>query len=296
MKPVVGFIGLGYMGLPMADRILSAGYDLVVWNRNAAKADSLIQRGARLAADPVAVAADCDMVFTCLADDAALEQVVLGPRGVGSAPGRARLLIDASTVDPRRIRAMAAQLAECGPMRWVDAPVSGGPAGARAGALATMAGGEDADVEAMRPVAMTYSARLAHMGPLGSGQAAKACNQIMFFGGVLAIAEAFALGQQLGLDIQRLPEALAGGFADSGVLREYGRAKAAGERGAIPALVEGLAAVHGGVVSDRFRGKLGMSVKDVGIVRALGQGETIDMPAMELAARLLKVLHDDKAT
>jgi 3-hydroxyisobutyrate dehydrogenase-like beta-hydroxyacid dehydrogenase len=159
-----------------------------------------------------------------------------------------------------------------------------------------MAGGEQADIETVRPVVMTYSARLNHMGSLGSGQAAKACNQIMFFGGVLAIAEAFALGQKMGLDIQRLPEALAGGFADSGVLREYGRAKAAGERGAIPALVEALASIHGGQIPDRFRGKLGMSVKDVGIVRGLAQREAVDMPAMDLAAQLLSLLHDDKPT
>ena len=292
MKPVVGFIGLGHMGLPMAERILASGYELVVWNRDRAKTESLVLGGARAAGAPAEVAADCDLVITCLANELALQEVVFGPRGVTAGPIRASLLADASTVDPRLTQALAGRLSETTPMRWVDAPVSGGPAGARAGTLATMAGGEGADVERIRPVAMTYSARVNHMGPVGAGQTAKTCNQILFFGGVLALAEAAAMARRMGLDPERLPDALAGGFGDSGVLREYGRAAVAGQRGGVRALVDGLAALHGGVQTDRFRGKLDLAVKDAAIVRALSQAAEVDGPMMVLAERLLRALHD----
>src|SRR5260370_13076332 len=226
MTASVGCIGLGNIGEPIARRILAAGFELSIWNRTPGKMQSLLDHGAIAAGSPADVARRCDIVCTCVSDASALEAVVFGPKGIASAKGRASLLLENSTIHPRTTREMARRRwAEAG-MSWLDVPVSGGSVGARAGTLAAMAGGEAQDLECARPIIMSYANRLTHMGPVGSGQATKACNQLINFVGVAAVAEAIHLGTGFGIDIEKLPEALSGGFADNPILRDYTRVKA----------------------------------------------------------------------
>jgi len=230
-KPVrkVGYIGLGAIGLPMAERVLAAGFSLHVWNRNSAKANALIERGAVLAASPADLARRVEVLCLCVSDDRAVEEVVLGAQGIASAGAAGLVVADNSTIHPAATRSIAARLAAVGGGSWVDAPVSGGPAGARAGTLAVFAGGETGSVERVRGVLMSFANRVTHMGAQGCGQATKACNQMLSFGTVAVLAEALNLASRFGLDPTRLPEALAGGLADSAVLRRYAPTMAAGE-------------------------------------------------------------------
>ncbi len=225
----VGYIGLGAIGLPMAERVLAAGFALHVWNRNSAKADTLIKRGAKLAASPADLAHRVEVLCLCVTDDRAVEEVVFGVRGIVSAGAGGLVVADNSTIHPATTRSIAARLASAGGGSWVDAPVSGGPAGARAGTLAVFAGGETGDVDRVRGVLMSFANRVTHMGGPGCGQATKACNQMLSFGTVAVLAEVLNLASRFGLDATRLPEALAGGLADSAVLRRYAPTMAAGE-------------------------------------------------------------------
>jgi 3-hydroxyisobutyrate dehydrogenase len=224
----LAFLGLGLMGAPMAARLLAAGHDLTVWNRSAAKAETLREAGARVAAAPAEAAAEAGIVFLNLMDAAATEAVCLGPGGIAEAPAGDRILVDHSSIPPDRTREIAARLASANGTRWVDAPVSGGTRGAAEGTLAVMAGGEAEDVERIRPYVMAMARVLTHMGPLGAGQTAKLCNQVISGSLMAVIAEAVRLAQNAGIDAARLPEAFAGGFADSLPLRLFVPRMAAG--------------------------------------------------------------------
>ena len=224
----IGFIGLGLMGRPMSLRLLGAGRRLSVYNRDAAKTVPLAEAGARVAASPAELAAAVDVLLLCVSDTAAVESVVFGAGGVAESARPDQLLVDFSSIDPAATRDFAGRLARCG-LRWVDAPVSGGVPGAAAGKLAIMAGGAVEDVDALRePLAPLY-ARLTHMGPVGSGQVSKICNQMIVGCNALAIAEMMALAEASGVDAARLPEALAGGFADSKPLQILAPRMAAGD-------------------------------------------------------------------
>lgn len=177
-KEKIGFVGLGDIGEPMAMRILEAGFPLRVYNRTAAKTQPLTARGAQSAASAAELARECDIVFLCVSDTAAVEQVVFGPGGIAEGGRPGQLVVDLSTIHPVQTQEMAQRLAAGHGIAWVDAPVSGGPAGARAGTLAVMAGGGAEDVERVRPVLMSFAGRVTHMGPVGCGMATKACNQI----------------------------------------------------------------------------------------------------------------------
>lgn len=280
----VGFIGLGAIGRPMARRILTARSQLMVWNRSASRMQPLLEQGAQAAASPADMARHCDILCTCVTDAGALEAVLFGPEGVARAGDgiRARLLVDNSTTHPRLTRDFAARLhAACG-MRWLDVPVSGGVTGARAATLAAMAGGDAADVELARPVILSYAARLTHMGALGAGQATKACNQLINFVGFAAVAEAIHLGEGFGIDVQRLPQALADGFADTPILREYARGKAAGEIRGISALIDALRTALDGRTGDSTHELLHILLKDMAIVSDLGRGTGRAIPVFDL--------------
>jgi 3-hydroxyisobutyrate dehydrogenase len=233
----LAFLGLGLMGAPMAARLLAAGHDLTVWNRSAAKAEPLRAAGARVAATPAEAAAEAGIVFLNLMDAAATEAVCLGPGGIAEAPAGDRvaaeprghrIVVDHSSIPPDRTREIAARLAAANGTRWVDAPVSGGTRGAAEGTLAVMAGGAAEDVERIRPYVMAMARNLTHMGPLGAGQTAKLCNQVISGSLMAVIAEAVRLAQNAGIDAARLPEAFAGGFADSLPLRLFVPRMAAG--------------------------------------------------------------------
>jgi 3-hydroxyisobutyrate dehydrogenase len=211
----LGYLGLGMMGFPMTRRLVSAGYDVTVWNRSSGKAAALVEAGARLAPQPRDVAATTSILFMCLTDAAAVEEVVFGPDGLATATGSGKLVVDFSSIHPDAARAIAARLKLANGMGWIDAPVSGGTIGAEEGTLAVMAGGDAADIERARPYVLAMARRFTHMGPTGAGQITKLCNQVIVGCAMAVLAEATRLAVNAGIDARRLPEALAGGFADS---------------------------------------------------------------------------------
>lgn len=211
-KYTLGFIGIGLMGQPMTLRLLNAGFSVHVWNRHPEKLSTVVEAGAIARASIAELVAACDVVLLCLADTAAVESVVreqIIPHGFSN-----KLIIDLSSIQPDCTRALAALVAQCG-MAWVDAPVSGGVAGAEQGTLAIMAGGAAEHIAIARQVLAPLYAQLTHMGDVGAGQVTKICNQMIVSCNVLVIAEMIALAQQAGVNAAQIPVALKGGFADS---------------------------------------------------------------------------------
>lgn len=218
----VGFCGLGRMGEPMARRLLDAGYSLHVWNRSPDKAHALAAQGrghCTACATPAEVARNADVVMLCLTDGAAVEAVAFGAGGLASAALAAPIIVDHSSIAPSLTLALAARWHTATGGAWVDAPVSGGTAGAAAGTLAVMAGGDAAAIGTVEPVVASYAARMTRMGDTGAGQATKLANQTIVATTIAAIAEATLLAQRAGIDAARLPDALRGGWADSVLLQ-----------------------------------------------------------------------------
>jgi 3-hydroxyisobutyrate dehydrogenase len=215
----LGFIGIGLMGEAMTCRLLERGHDVAVWNLEPERLATVVPHGARAAATPAAVAAQSDVVLMCVLHAQAVERCVFADDGVAAARRHPRLLIDLSTADPAATVEMAARLRRATGTAWVDAPVSGGPVAARAGSLAIMAGGEAADLEAARPVLGDLAGNLTHMGPVGAGQRTKLINQAIVGAGYVLMAEALVMAEAAGVDAARLPDCLAGGAADSTLLR-----------------------------------------------------------------------------
>jgi 3-hydroxyisobutyrate dehydrogenase len=213
--PSLAFAGLGLMGVPMTRRLLAAGYPLSVWNRSAGKRDLLAAEGARAMETPAQLCADAEVVMLCLADTAAVRDVVFGANGIVESARAGQVLVDFSSLEPAATREMAAELEARTGMRWVDAPVSGGTPGAEAGTLAIMAGGRVEDIERVRPILAHLGQRLTRMGDVGAGQVTKVCNQMIVACNALVIAEVVALAERSGVDASLIAPALAGGFADS---------------------------------------------------------------------------------
>lgn len=220
-KPRLGYLGIGLMGEPMTQRLLAAGYEVAVWNRSRDKLAKVLAAGACEAATPAELAAGRDIVMMCLTDTDAVEAVVFGPGGVVEGAARGAILVDFSSIDPEATRRLAGRLREEAGMGWIDAPVSGGVPGARDGTLAIMCGGETSQVERARSVMAHMAQRFTHMGPSGAGQTTKLCNQVIVGCTLAAIAESVRLAERAGVDVARLPEALKGGFADSGPLQLF---------------------------------------------------------------------------
>ena len=213
----VGFAGLGTMGAAMAANLVRAGFDVHVWNRTPGRAGDLVALGATEAADPAAVAAGADVVVVCVSDTPDVEAVLFGPRGVAEGARPGTVVVDCSTISPSATRAFAARLAERG-VALVDAPVTGGSEGARKGTLSILVGGEPGDVERVRPVLAAMGTTITHFGPVGSGQVAKAVNQVVIATGYLAVAEGLVLAMKAGLDPEQVVGALSGGVAASWIL------------------------------------------------------------------------------
>ena len=233
MAPPVAFIGLGALGAPMAANLLAKGIPLTVHNRHRERERPLAAAGARRAATPAEAARDAAVLALCLSDDTAVAEVLLGRGGdtadaalAGLAPGS--LVVDFSTIAPASSRAMAAALAERG-VAYLDAPVTGGTEGARAGTLSVLVGGGADDVERARPVLEAVGRTITHLGPVGAGQEAKAVNQVLVAGSYAAVAEALALGQRLGLPMEQVRQALLGGAAGSWALEHRGGSMLRGE-------------------------------------------------------------------
>ncbi len=213
----VGFVGLGTMGAGMAANIARSGFPLTVWNRTPGKARPLLDLGAREAASPAELGAAVDLVVACVTDTPDLSQVLFGPGGVAEASPAPALLVDCSTISPSATRDFSERLAERS-IRMVDAPVSGGSEGALEGTLTIFVGGTAEDVERARPVLASMGRTITHLGPVGSGQAAKAVNQVILCGAYLGVAEGIVLAMKEGLDLDALIPALNGGAARSWVL------------------------------------------------------------------------------
>ncbi len=225
-KPTLGFIGIGLMGKPMTLRLLNAGFSVNVWNRSPEKLKPVTDAGAKPCASVAELVRDSEVIILCLADTAVVESIVCNEVAAHGSAGK--LLIDLSSIHPENTRQLAALLHEkCG-MGWVDAPVSGGVAGAELGNLAIMAGGSKENIDLARIVLAPLYKQLTHMGEVGSGQITKICNQMIVSCNVLVIAEMMALAKQAGVDAEQIPVALAGGFADSKPLQITGTEMAAG--------------------------------------------------------------------
>lgn len=227
-KQVVGFIGLGIMGKPMARNLLKAGFPLVVHNRTRSKADELAAEGARWSDSPAAVARQADVVVVMVTDSPDVEQVVLGPAGIieGASPGS--VVIDMSTISPRVEQAIAQRLA-AKQVAYLDAPVSGGSWGAVQGALAIMVGGEEAAFQRVLPVFEAMGKSITYMGRSGAGQVTKLVNQILVAVTLGGVAEALVFAAKAGGDILQTIEAVKGGAAGSWQLINLGPRIARGD-------------------------------------------------------------------
>ena len=262
----IGFVGLGTMGRPMATRLLTAGHAVTVWARRAEAMAPLVDAGAAAGASAAEVAAASDVVITMVTNTQAVEDVVLGERGIihGARPGA--LVIDHSTIAPDGARRIAGALRARG-IDMLDAPVSGGGAAAEAGTLAIMVGGAKTALDRAMPLLTCYAQRVVHIGPIGAGQVAKACNQICTIVNQLGAAEAMLLAERAGVDPRAVQEALMGGFAASRML-ELQAPK---------------------MIARDFEGKVESRLhhKDIHIVLELARALGIELPASLAAAAVL---------
>ena len=216
----LGFIGLGLMGEAMTLRLMEHGWPVTVWNLTEDRYARVVPAGAVRAETPAAVAAASEIVLMCVLDATAVRNCVFGENGLARAPRARKLVIDLSTVNPDVAREVATELAAANGMRWIDAPVSGGPAAARDGTMTVMAGGAAADIAEIAPVMADLAANFTHVGPVGAGQTAKILNQAIVGTGYVLMAEVLALAEVAGIDATKLPQCLAGGHADSNLLRK----------------------------------------------------------------------------
>jgi 3-hydroxyisobutyrate dehydrogenase len=211
----VAFLGLGVMGYPMAGHLARAGHRVTVFNRTAAKAAAWASEyGGRAAATPREAAAGAAIVFACVGNDADLRSVVLGADGAFAGMGQGAAFVDHTTASAAVARELHAAAKVRG-LDFIDAPVSGGQAGAVNGALTVMCGGDSTPFAAIQPVAMAFAKAVTHVGASGAGQLAKMVNQIAVAGVVQGLAEAIAFGQKAGLDMKQVLEVIGKGAAQS---------------------------------------------------------------------------------
>ncbi len=219
----VAFLGLGVMGFPMAGHLALAGHDVTVYNRSPAKAQAWTgEFKGRAAPTPREASAGCELVFSCVGNDDDLRAVVLGEDGAfaGMKPGA--VLVDHTTASANVARELYAQSGKRG-LQFVDAPVSGGQAGAQNGLLTVMCGGDAAPFEAARPVAMAFARAFTLLGSAGAGQLAKMVNQIAIAGLVQGLSEAIVFGQKAGLDMVQVLEVIGKGAAQSWQMDNRGK-------------------------------------------------------------------------
>jgi 3-hydroxyisobutyrate dehydrogenase len=261
----VGFIGLGTMGAAMAANLARAGFPVTAWNRTPDRAPELDDLGVTRATTPAEVARSVDVVVVCVSDTPDVAAVLLGPDGVAAGARPGTLVIDCSTISPAATRGFAAELAERD-VALVDAPVSGGSEGAQKATLTIFVGGKAADVDRARPILGALGKTITHVGPIGSGQAVKAVNQVILAGTYLGVAEGIVLAMKAGLDVDQVVGALGGGAAQSWVL--------ANRSGRM-------------IANDYPLGfKVSLHRKDLGIALDLAKELSAELPVSELAADL----------
>jgi len=212
---------LGVMGKPMAKNLLEAGYSVTVWNRTRSKMDELLALGAKAADSPKRVAENSDVVITMLTDSPDVEEVLLGPSGVIDGAREGLVAIDMSTISPEVTRRIAEKLAKKG-VKMLDAPVSGGEIGAIKGTLSIMVGGPEETFEECLPILQALGKKTTHMGPNGTGQTTKLCNQVICALNIQAVCEGLILAAKAGLDLEKLLEVVTAGAASSWMLFNLG--------------------------------------------------------------------------
>ena len=218
-KPLaLGYIGVGLMGLPMVQRLLKLGwrvraYDIV--------AERIVASGARRCASASETALDTDVVLLNLPTNDAVKDAAFGAQGLVKTLRAPQLVVDFSTIPVDECRSHAAMLENQTGCRWLDAPVSGGPPAAASGTLTVMAGGAEEDLARLGPLMRDIAGRCTRMGPVGAGLAAKMVNQLVVGVGHAMLAEGVALCEKAGVDAARIPECLAGGYADSNLMKAY---------------------------------------------------------------------------
>ena len=267
----VGFIGLGSQGGPMARRIVDAGYPTTLWARRPATLEPFAGTPAKVAASPAELAGQSDLVCICVLDDAGVEEVVTGDRGVLAGLAAGGTIAVHSTVHPDTCRRLAAEAGARG-VRLVDATVSGGGVAAAEGRLLVMVGGDAEAVDFCRPVFATYADPIVHLGPVGAGQVTKLLNNVLFTANLATAADTLALGRALAVDPHRLAEVIAHGTANSFAL--------------------GRVAAAGGTL-DRIAGHAGATLrKDIRLVAALADAASapaeVVVPAADAALALMR--------
>ena len=267
MPMTLGFCGLGLMGSAMVSRLLEAGHAVNVWNRTPAKAAAVVAQGARLCDTPAQAAQGVDGMLMCQMNADAVESVVFGPEGIAKAQGL-KWLVDHSSISPDATRGLADRLLTQTGATWLDAPVSGGITGAKAGTLAIMVGGDGLHFEAMRHAVSAYAGQITHMGGSGAGQATKLCNQIIVASTVAAIAEAVGFAERNHIQTHKLAQALSGGWADSKPLQVF-----------VPRMLK---------AQSTSIGALSTMLKDVDTVMQTAQGSDAPMPVTACVQQLLR--------
>ena len=220
--PTIGFIGLGIMGKPMARNLMKAGYPLVVHNRSQGAVAELSKEGAKAAGSPQEVAAQSEVVILMLPDSPDVELVMSGERGVFAGIRRGGLMIDMSTISPVVARRLAKE-AEAKGVEMLDAPVSGGEAGAINATLSIMVGGSEDAFKRALPIFQALGKNIVHIGDAGAGQVTKAANQVVVGLTIAAVSEALVLAAKAGVDPAKVRQALLGGFAQSKILDAHGQ-------------------------------------------------------------------------
>lgn len=220
-KLTLGYVGIGLMGLPMAQRLAGLGWRVRAYDIVAARLTAAATAGVTATTSPADAAQGADVVLLNLPTNEAVEQVLFGVQGLAGAMRAPQLLVDFSTIPVEACRSHAARLREQSGVRWVDAPVSGGPPACAAGTLTVMAGGEEDDLQRLAPLMRDISGRCTRMGETGAGLAAKMINQLVVGVGQAMLAEAVALCATAGIDAARIPDCLAGGYADSTLMKAY---------------------------------------------------------------------------
>ncbi len=218
----IGFIGMGIMGRPMARNLLRAGHQVTVYNRTRARAEELLADGAKVAATPRDCAQGNEIVITIVTDSPDVEAVVLGKDGAAETLPPGATLIDMSTISPEVTRSIHARLKER-EIGFLDAPVSGGDIGAQKGTLTIMVGGDQPVFDRVKAVFEPMGKRITFMGPSGSGQVTKACNQILCALNMLGVCEALSLAERSGLDLEKMHQVVTGGAANSWALENLGK-------------------------------------------------------------------------
>ncbi len=220
--PCIGLIGPGIMGRPMGLNLMKAGYSLSVYARRESSAQPLLEAGASFYGTPAELATNSDVVISMVSDTTDVEAVLLGEKGVIEGAAAGLLVIDMSTISPVATLDIADKLAAKG-IRMLDAPVSGGEAGAIAGTLTIMVGGKQADFDEAQPVLTAMGKTVTLIGDQGAGQVVKACNNMIIAQTIIAVSEAFEIAKKAGVDPARARAALSAGFAGSRVMEIHAK-------------------------------------------------------------------------